>query len=172
MTTENQIAITAIALPIVGSAGVLLYKLVKRTQRFLGRVETGLRDVTSLRSDVSRLAAITRAEAERSPSPRAEFGPDSALEFANEPFLKIIRLSQVEANGLGWLYALPPATRDSVREQILAAARDNRVVRIHIVVQTSQSDGQSAVLSMFPLCTGLSNNQTGFWAYLDVLHPA
>lgn len=136
---------------------------------FITRVDTGLRDVKGLRTDVSRLAAITRAEAERSPSARAEFSNGSVLEFANAAFLRILGLAEEEAVGLGWLYALPASTRDAVQEQVESAAKDARVVRIHVVIQNSSTNGISAILSMFPLCSGLVDKDSGFWAYLDVI---
>lgn len=140
-------------------------------KEFIVRVDAGLREMKGIRTDVSRLAAITRAEAERSPSARAEFINGSILEFANAAFLRILGLGEDEAVGLGWLYAFPASTRDSVQEQVESAARDSRVVRIHVVIQTSHSNGISAILSMFPLCSGLVDKNSGFWAYLDVIDP-
>jgi hypothetical protein len=164
------ISLTVIA--VASTGWVWFYrKAVVPAQTFFVDVRTGLRDVKLLRTDVGRLAAITRAEAERSPSPRAEFGAGAVLEFANEQFLRAIRLAREEAIGLGWLYAFPSSSREAIKDQIISAGEDKRVVRIHVVIQTNQSNGISAILSMFPLCTGLSDNQTGFWAYLDVLEP-
>jgi hypothetical protein len=124
-----------------------------------------------MESAIMRLTAITWADHEQSPDPRVEFVNGSHMHIANPRALAAFGMDMKTAAGHGWLNALPTIQRAAVAEQMTIAASECRQVKIHIVIQRTQSDGDSMMLSLYPI-TEAVGGKVGFLGYLTPMEGA